>query len=305
MELESFIDRLSKDVLRSLKRLASEKKLKQNRIFVFTNSRLFLSFYPNVREYHAALYLSDLFINNGILCPKPVLAIKHYRVIFYEYVYGQLIAELKFGLNKTLESALEICQKLHKLNVDSKYLALGPMTKSSFFRILDSVVRISNAAGLKFNRKSLSKECSNILDRVFKKGRKFSFIHHDFQGRNLIKTKKGIYITDFERARIGLPEWDISALIFSSSLKWSFDRKLNFLCEICSRLKLNYEDVILVSFLRLLRGVERRLQVLENPDKQYFVQSFKSTLIQIGELSRVLGLENFENFCKELINYQS
>ena len=243
--------------------------------------------------------LSDYVYNNGInalgaikLNNKYVNTINGENVVLYPYYDGKILLTKELTLEHIRKLANSLA-KLHSLKVIDSY-SNTKYTKNDYKKLYELSLDSDNECFI-FFKENIDK-LINIYDKVYdcytKLSNQKSYVHRDFNRKNVLWKDNEFRIIDWETATIDNPSIDFFNSIWFLSNDFEEDKSRVFIDEYFSIMKL--EDNYNI-------GVYAAL--IEECNWLYFSLNRALRLITNNEYEVKLGEDSIKSSLKEIINY--
>ncbi|MFA9289738.1 MAG: aminoglycoside phosphotransferase family protein [Solirubrobacteraceae bacterium] len=211
---------------------ASDRK---NFKVILENNKFILTQGVNIKENKTFIAFANFFSEKGINIPKVISTNKKGDIYLQEYVGDKSLLDYLFKegeskfvkiLYKESINQLISIQTKGKVGVEkdwcydfSEFNALTTLHDLFYFKnhFLDLL-------NIPYTRKNLIEDFSSFAKKL-EKSKPKTFIHRDFQARNIMVNNKEPYIIDFQGGMMGPPVYDLVSLIWQSRANLSKEFK--------------------------------------------------------------------------------
>jgi thiamine kinase-like enzyme len=243
------------------------------------------------KEFEASLYLQVFLANNGFRVPNLVISFKKQKILVESFVRGQTVLDCLNSntarIPEFLRSGVEILSKFHKLNPDKKVLFIKNWGVADFTNKARELIELVNLLKIKINQSIFLKGAQSIA-KIIKTCSETFFIHRDFNCRNVLVTKAGLVVIDFDRAGFGSFLWDLVSWLEHPILKipGALKKKLLIFYKKVSGLDFTTEQYQAYTVFRALHALVFRLsRLVRGITNDYFSVSLIQTLNKLLEVS--------------------
>lgn len=265
------------------------------------------------KEFEASLYLQVFLANNGFRVPNLVLGFKKPKILVENFVRGQPLLDYlntkTVRISEFLKSGIEILSRFHKLNPDKKVLFIKNWGVADFVNKARELVKLANLLKIKINESAFLRGAYSI-SKIIKTCSETFFIHRDFNCRNVLVTRGGLVIIDFDRAGFGSFLWDLVSWLEHPILKVpeALKNRLLIFYKTVSGLDFTTEQYQAYTVFRALHALVFRLsRLVRGIRNDYFSVSLIQTLNKLLEVSKLEAKleEPLQQLRRELLRDQS
>lgn len=227
-----------------------------------------------------ALKINNKFVNN----------IENKNILVYEFYNGEILKTKELTLNHIRKLAKEL-SKIHKIPCNEK--STLNYFKNDYNKLYELTLNSDDDCFnyFKDNIKLLNKIYERVYETYKKLSNQVSYIHKDYNRKNILWNKEDFRIIDFETAQVGNPSIDFFNSLWFLTNDYQLDKLIVFVKEYFNNMNL-IDDYKVGAYAALI----------EECNWLYFSLQRALKLNTNNEYEVNLGKESISSSLKEIIN---